>query len=273
MPEANEKLTEDYIPPDTLVSKARQDPRILDDSFKNELSEENIQQQRKEGEEEIDEQVRAEAELQEIEENEEEEAMNELASEQEAYLLQKQLEQLLQEGQSFGHPSYFKYFVILIPWAVIVDIVDVLDLTGIGAIIGRAFSIFSWLCIIFILWFTDQKYKRSQNYAEGLEDRIAQINQDLARVTKYSLKGSRYLRRVPGMKGIARKIPRALVKIRRFIRKNPITKVLIGGAINIVPWISVFNLLFVWVYFSYRDEKKGYEHASEISKEALGSIE
>lgn len=261
----------------------KQDPRRLDDSLKNEPQNDAVQQETNDVREEAIEaeelqarEIIQEARIEELENIEEEEmVMNEMAEEQELYQLRQQAERIYEQGQSYGHPSFFKYFVVLIPWAVAVDIVDTLDvdvMTWIGFIFARSFSILSWLSILFILWFTDGKLKSSRNYAESLESTISDLQKDIVLTTRYALKTSKYLRKVPGMKGVARQIPRTLVKIRKFARKNPLTKVIIGGALNIIPWLSIFNLLCVWVYLSYRDEKKSYKQAAEMAKEAYEQI-
>jgi hypothetical protein len=208
----------------------------------------------------------------EIAEAEEIDLANQLDREYQLSLILQQADQIKQEGQSFGRPSFFKYFVILIPWAIVVDLVDAADLTGIGIILGRAFSIFSWVSIMLIMWFTDGELKRAHRYTENLEETVADIQKNIAQTTRFALRGSKILRRVPGMKGVARQIPRTLVKIRRAARKNPLTKVLIGGAINMFPFLAIFNLLFVWVYLSYRDEKKSFKHAQEESEIAYNQI-
>ena len=71
------------------------------------------------------------------------------------------------------------------------------------------------------------------------------------------------------MKKIARAIPRTMVRLRRLARKNPMAKVAIGGLINLIPFLAIFNLMVVWVYISYRDEKKTYRQAREAGEEAL----
>lgn len=197
---------------------------------------------------------------------------SQFALEQEQYQAQQQAEKIYEEGQSYGHPSYFKYFVILIPWAILVDVIDFIDLTGIYIILARIFSVFSWVSIMLILWFTDGKLKRAHHYSENLEHAIVNLQKDISRTTRFALKSSKVLRKIPGMKGMARQIPRTLVKIRRVARKNPLTKVLIGGAINMIPLIAVLNLLFVWVYLSYRDEKKSYKGVREQAEETYNQL-
>ncbi len=250
------------------------DPQSRQVPFEEETGETEVTRQELELEEVAIQESTIETEVAEIEEDEIEEGeyANQLALEQEQAQYQQEAGRIYEEGNAYGHPSFFKYFVILIPWAVIVDIVDGLDLTGIGAIVATIFSVLSTGAILFILWFTDGKLKSAQDYHENLEQEVTNLQKDIAMSTKLALRGSRALRKVPGMKAVARQIPRTLVKIRRIARKNPITKVLIGGALNAIPFIAVLNLLCVWVYFSYRDEKKAFRGAQEAAQEAYEQL-
>ena len=162
------------------------------------------------------------------EESNEEEISATLFAEQELNLAQQNLMALSAEGQSYKKPSFLKYS-FLFTVAGIVDVVDFLDLTGIGIIIAKIVSIAG---------------------------------------SSFAMKSSKFLGKVPGMKGLARKIPRAMVGVRRLARKNPLTKVLIGGAINLVPFLAMINLMIVWIWLTRHDEKKAFKQAREASDEA-----
>lgn len=196
------------------------------------------------------------------------ELAQEIAAEQEIYRAQKELEALRVEGQTFSHPSYFKYGLLFFI-AIIVDIVDFVQFTGIGYVISVIVSLLGTAIILLTLWITDAQQKRAVNYSSNLEVRITAIQARISQATRMALKTSRMLRKVPGMRRVARAIPRTLVRIRRFARKNPLTKVFIGGIANLIPIFGALNLMVIWIYLAYRDEKKTYTQAREASEETI----
>ena len=202
------------------------------------------------------------------EESNEEEISATLFAEQELNLAQQNLMALSAEGQSYKKPSFLKYS-FLFTVAGIVDVVDFLDLTGIGIIIAKIVSIAGTGIIYFTLWLTDSRLKKAHELVGNLEKAILEVQQKVARVSSFAMKSSKFLGKVPGMKGLARKIPRAMVGIRRLARKNPLTKVLIGGAINLVPFLAMINLMVVWIWLTRHDEKKAFKQARETSEEAI----
>lgn len=211
-----------------------------------------------------------ENQYQTTEENEETAAT--LASEQEIAVSQANLQKLIAEGLNYGKPSKLKYF-FLFTVAGIIDLVDLLDVTGIGIIVSKIVSIGGTGLIYFTLWLTDTKTKKAEKYEDdlymvgvGLEDKIRRYSQ-------LAMKTSKKLGKIPGLKGVARKIPRTLVKLRRVARKNPITKVLLGGVINLVPFLAIINLMIVWIYLVYRDEKKTLKRAVEAAQEAAEQVQ
>ena len=190
---------------------------------------------------------------------------NELALEQENYAAQQELQNIASEGKSYGHPSYIKYF-ILFSLAVIVDVVDFADLSALLAILARFFSFFAWIGMLLIYWFTDTKQKNAEKYVQDVEARVANVQLAIARGTKSALRTAKFLRTVPGMKRVARQIPRMLVRIRRVARKNPITKIAVGGTLNLFPFLALVPWMFFGVLWAYLDEKKTYKNAEESAE-------
>src|SRR3989338_489644 len=193
-------------------------------------------------------------------------------TEQELNLAKQRLLAVSEEGQSYKNPSLLKYgFLFFVAGAI--DAVDFLDLTGAGIIIAKIVSIAGTCIIYFTLWLTDSRFKKAHELIGNLEEAILDVQQKAARVSSLAMRTSRVISKIPGMKGLARRIPRTMVKIRRLARKNPLTKVLIGGAINLIPFLAIINLMIVWVWLNYHDEKKAFKHARQSSQEALTQIE
>lgn len=195
-----------------------------------------------------------------------------LEAEQELNLAEQQLTEVAESGQRYGHPSYLKYS-FLFTIAFIVDVVDTTDITVVAILLSKTVSIVGTGIIYFTLWLTNGKVKRANEYEKNLATAVAFAQERVAQYSRVAMRTSRVVGKVPGMKGLARRIPRAMVRVRRIARKNPLTKVLIGGAINLVPFLAILNLMVVWIFFSYLDEKKALKGVKEASKEATEQFE
>lgn len=256
---------------EVFLDTATNEPQTLSDTADNKLLESQQEQQYLIDQEEDRAQIEEEQQELDLE--------NELEAEYQAGVAK-----LAEEGMSFGGPSLFKYFVLLMPLAIIVDAVDFLDVSAFTGVlfflvvIAKVFSFFCWMVLLFIMWFTDTKIKKAHSYGANLESQVNQlqiltsIESARARIskdTRLALKGAKILRKVPGMKGASRGIVRGMVKIRKIARRNPLTKVFIGGAINLIPLVSILNLLSMWVFWSYLDERKTYRQAREAAEDLL----
>lgn len=195
-----------------------------------------------------------------------------LASEQEYNLAAQQFNQTVEEAKQYDHPSYLKYG-FLFAVAGIIDIVDVADVTGIGIIISKIVSIVGTVIIHLVLFLSNGKAKRAHQYGENLEASVAAFGAQTARIDQAVLRGAKTLGKITGMKGLSRRARLARIKIKKFARKNPLTKALIGGALNLVPFLAIINLMIFWVYMSYRDEKNAYQQAREAALEAAQQFE
>lgn len=211
--------------------------------------------------------------------DEEEQNAVELAAEQELYAAQEEASELYKQGQEFRHPSYFKYFVVLTPLAAIIELVDFVDLTGIGAIVGRTFSFAAWVLILLIFWFTNTKQKRADEYVKSVEKNIEVITQHIASAEKNIVRVARLSRHIPGAKQLYRKfhlrtIRRARVALRKVTKstKNPIMRLASAGVLNLIPFLALIPWMLIGVWLSYRAEKESYKNANEASDSVLESI-
>lgn len=195
-----------------------------------------------------------------------------LGAEQRLNQTRQQIAKMLEEGKTFKPPSKLKYaFLFLI--AGIVDLVDWADLTLIGIAISKVVSIAGTGIIYFTFWLTNGRVKRAEVYSDNALAALAEWQQAVSQYSRLAMQASRAFRRIPGLAGAARSIPRAMVKIRRLARRNPFTKILVGGALNLVPWLAIVNLMIFWVYLSYRDEKRTFREAREMSQQIAAEIE
>ena len=198
----------------------------------------------------------------------EEDASIQLAAEQDLNLARQHFGQVIADGQEYGSPSWLKYgFLFAI--AGTVDIVDAADATGIGIIISKIVSIGGTAIIYLTLWLSNGKVKRAHEYGENLEQSAAAFSTKAAQIDRTVLRSAKALGKVPGLKGVSRGARLARIKIKKFARKNPLLKVLIGGGLNLVPFLAIINLMVFWIYLSYRDEKNTYRQAREAAEEAI----
>lgn len=207
-----------------------------------------------------------------IERAEEEELLEEeilsdaLYAEQEIYRSQQLLNRLALEGSSYKKPSILKYG-ILFTLSGIQDVVDLLDLTGIGAFVTTIVSFALSSLIIMITWLTNTKYKKAENYTKELEAIIPVIQANIAHASRVAMSTSRALGNIPGMKKISSKIPRVLAKTRSLAKGSPLFKVFVGNALDIIPFLGLLPLSTISIFLAYRDEKKAYTNVRQIAEE------
>src|SRR3989344_5042440 len=164
--------------------------------------------------------------------DEEQQYATELAAEQELYDIQRQIQQLDAKGQSFGRPSLLKYGLLLV-LAILADAVIIGSylLFGAGIVISTLLASPFIIFIILISWFTDTKLKNAQAHPQEAEKAVILVQQRITTATRIGLRTAKALRKVPGMKGVARAIPRRLVKVRRVAKRSPLGRILIGSGL------------------------------------------
>lgn len=216
-------------------------------------------------------------EAENLELDEEEQYAIELEANQELYAAQAETTELYNQGQEFRRPSLFKYS-ILASLAAIVDLIDLADLTGFGAIIGRAVSFAVSAFILLIFWFTNTKQKRADGYVENIQKSMEVITQRIADAERNIVRVARLSRHIPGAKQVYRKLHlrtlrRARVALRGVAKntKNPIIRSAAAGVLNLVPFLAVIPWMLVGVWLSYRAENESYKNAKGASDSILES--
>lgn len=146
---------------------------------------------------------------------------------------------LYEQSRSFLGPSLFKYLIILLIFALPNDILDALDFTGFGIIISWFISFFLSMATVIIMWFGDSELKRVQGHMGNIE--------------KYQ-------------KTLAKNLTRVSAKLAKFAPKNPLMKVLVGSALEMIPIISLLPWSCISVAMAYQDERKTFKDMQEQSK-------
>lgn len=187
-----------------------------------------------EAEEFEEEAILAEAQDEEIEE---EQLENE--RQQETALVEQEVENIREEGKSFGRPSLIKYFILIFLLAVPNDAIDTLEFTGFGAILSWLISLMISITSILFCWFTDHEQKRAEGYMKRLEALQARIVSTT----------------------------RTFFKIAKFFRKNPTIKLISGTIAEMIPYVSILPWSVIAAIWAYYDERSMYKHAQKAGEE------
>lgn len=222
-----------------------------------------------------------ESAINEAEDELEEEEQNaaELAAEQEFYAAQSAAVELYDQGQEYRHPSYFKYFFLLGPLALVVDGIDIFaHVSGVGIPFGSVVSFAATAFMLLVFFFTNTKQKRADEYAQNIEINIGEITQRIANAEKNIYKVARLSRHIPGARQAYRRIHLATIRrgrvaLRRVMRstKSPIVRYAAAGTLNLIPFLAILPWQLIGIYLSYRAEKESYRNANEASMSALES--
>lgn len=203
---------------------------------------------------------------------EEEVLANELLAEQEIAAADQELKNLHQEGKQFGSPSVIKYLILII-LAASQDLVDFADLSGIGAIFSFGYSLLSFTVISFIFWFTDSRMILAKEYAKGLDGKILKIRTRMVQATRLigqkTLKAAKYGRKIKALRPLIRKSLRVVNKTKRYLNRNPITKILFFGVIDLIPGAGILPWMTFSIILSYLDERGILKEARESADEVF----
>ena len=158
---------------------------------------------------------------------------NQLAAQQTAY----QEQQGRDSNPLFSGPSLFKYALILLFFAIPNDIIDAIDITGLGMILSWFVSTSLSVVTLFLVWFTDSELQRVKSH--------------MANRGKYQ-------------KALAKTATKVAAKLTKFAPRNPVVKVLTGAVLEMIPVISLLPWSSISVFLAYADERKTFKEAREI---------
>ena len=158
---------------------------------------------------------------------------DQLAAKQAAYHEQQEQSSM----PLFTGPSLFKYAIILLFFAIPNDLIDAIDITGLGMILSWFISTSLSVITLFLVWFTDSELKRVKSH--------------MANRGKYQ-------------KALAKTATKVAAKLTKFAPRNPIVKVIAGTILEMIPIISILPWSSISVFLAYTDERKTFKEAREI---------
>ena len=171
----------------------------------------------------------------------EEEYANQLAMSQQEET-SPETAQLQKQSELLSAPSLFKYGLILLFFAIPNDIIDILELTGFLEIFVWLISLFLSIGTILVMWLSDSEMQRVKNHMNSIEKHKKTAVKSMTKVAS---------------------------KISKFAPKNPLTKILIGTILEMIPIISILPWASICVLLAYWDERKAYKNAKSESDETL----
>lgn len=175
----------------------------------------------------------------------------------------KDIKKLREEGEAFGHPSYFKYFICG-SLALLKDGLDIAALFTLVTVpmwwlVGPSLSIL----VVIIFWFFNIKQQRAKDYMKDLEKNMEIIQTNIVHAVRIAS-------RVPGVKKRAAKF--GIAKIASLAGRSPTITVAVGGGLETIPLVSLAPWNTIAVILSYWDERKIYRNAAKNGEEAYNQL-
>lgn len=144
------------------------------------------------------------------------------------------------EALSFGKASLFKYLIILLIFAIPNDVIDAIDVTGVGIVVSWLISFFLSMATILVIWFADSELQRVKSH--------------LSRVDSHK-------------KTLIGKLTKISSKLTKYAPKNPVVKVIVGSILEMIPIVSILPWSSISVVLAYLDERKAFKEARESANE------
>ncbi len=169
----------------------------------------------------------------------------ELYAQQAEQQMAGELQEVVTEGKTYQNPSKLKYG-ILFALAIIVDVADFAELTGLGWFVAKMVSIVSTVIILLIFFFTGNKQKQAKEYRKNLESMIENSVKNIAHAERIIIRTGKIARYVPWLSGVV--------------------KYVMAAAANLIPILDLAPWMVIGVYLSYRDESNTLKNARETAE-------
>lgn len=175
----------------------------------------------------------------------------------------KDIKRIREDGEAFGHPSYFKYFICG-TLALLKDGLDIAALLTLVTVpmwwlVGPSLSIL----VVIIFWFFNIKQGKAKDYMKNLEKNMEVIQANMVHAVRLAS-------RVPGVKKRAARF--GIAKIASFVGRSPTVTVAAGAGLETIPLVSLVPWNIISVILAYLDERKIYKNAAKNGEEAYNQL-
>lgn len=223
---------------------------------------------------------------------EDEEQLADFALNQDIAQAEQQIDELNDKIAYFSGPSAMKYLLLLVPLALVVDILDIIGYFMAATVAGVTITILLLFVsvvlnciIIFIFWFTDYGVKEARGYPAKVNlfiaDTAARIKEiRILNQGRLSLKAAWATQSAEEITKAQRAIRMArttarTARVARFAGKtvgSPIAKLVGGGLLNAAPGLGIAPIMSISLLLTYLSERKVYRQAREAAEQAKQEI-
>lgn len=175
--------------------------------------------------------------------------------------LQHESEDLYEEGMEYKKPSKVKYG-ILYAMAIFVDGINLVSLTGIGAIFSVLASFIVSFLMFLIFWFTNTKQKRADEYSHKVSVFLENMPKNIAHLERRAV-------RVGKFAGKLKPVQKPATKTFVALEKSPLSKFVASAVANLIPFLDILPWMILGVWLSYRNEKASYVNARKAVTEGV----
>ena len=166
------------------------------------------------------------------------------------------------------HPSRLKYFLLFV-LAIIADIIDFLQLTGIGIILVWLVNIFVTPILFLAGLGANSRIKAMNRFYAEIQRNIDGLTRKMMFYSRMYTRALRFSRRTGFLKKPLRKVGLGVARLRRSVRRNPVTKMGAALILDLIPLIELLPWQTIGVYLMYQDEKKTFKDTQQIVPEYL----
>jgi hypothetical protein len=198
----------------------------------------------------------------------------ELQANQERYRLQLEAAQrnaaerrtLEAQTRAIKKPSFFGYMLLFV-LAGILDLLDIIELTGVGIIFAKIIQIFATIFFMIISFFVTGKIRRMRKANEVIGARVTAAMQRIAQYRQRYARTLKFARQFKSLRKPARIVATSFKRARTVVNRSPLMKSALLNAAEFIPLIGVIPFQTLDVYFMYRDHKTTFQEAQQALQE------
>jgi len=164
-------------------------------------------------------------------------------------------------------PSFILYalFIFLM---LITDVLDLVELTGVGIIVAKIIQIFATIISMLVAWHSGSRIKAINNVHESIAQRTSQITHRLAVYRQRYAKAIGVARRLGVLKrgSTGAKLVLRISKYTKFTR-SPVIKTASANILEFIPVVGILPLQTIFAIWTYLDHKGAYKNSLQIIPE------